>query len=90
MLHDHRFAPLDDRIRLKLASILVALSQDMESIGAAICDVAGVADQYCMELQRIDLVAQKQREIARIIDPVDVQQAIRSIPIEALRTMLLE
>jgi len=90
MQPDPRYATLDDPLRLSLAQMLVSMSREIDEIGAHICCQGDIAALCFKELQAIDLVAQKQREIARLISAFDLQETIDTITIEDMKRRLME
>jgi hypothetical protein len=49
-----------------VADILAEMSEDLEHLGATLCGNAAVANEHILELQVIDMIAQKQRALAEL------------------------
>lgn len=73
-----------------IADVLLDLSLDIETLGTILCGNADVVQRHTEELQTIDLIAQKQRSLAAILQADCPDSAMSSIGVDMLRTRLYE
>lgn len=73
-----------------IADVLLDLSLDIETLGTILCGNADVVQRHTEELQTIDLIAQKQRSLAAILQADCPDSAMSSIGVDVLRTRLYE
>ncbi|MGV3511380.1 MAG: hypothetical protein ACO1OX_05185 [Novosphingobium sp.] len=69
----------------QIAVVLDELAEEVEALGAALCDDMSVAINHMDKLQAIDLIAQKQRTLARLLLADRPADAIERIAIDVLR-----
>lgn len=69
---------------LTLAELLDELSSEIEDLGGTLCSDAQFALTHLPQLQAIDLIAQKQRAIAKLLSAECLDTAIATIELEAL------
>jgi len=72
----------------QIAVVLEELSQEVEALGAALCCDMDVAMRHMDTLQSIDLIAQKQRSLARLLDADCPESEVEKIAIDTLRERL--
>lgn len=70
---------------LAMAEVLNELGTEVEAIGELLCRDAAFAGRHCRELQAIDLIAQKQRELAALLAAGFSEDEMRRISLDALR-----
>ncbi len=73
-----------------IADVLLDLSLDIETLGTILCGNADVVQRHVQELQTIDLIAQKQRSLAAILQAECPDTAMSSIGLDGLRSRLYE
>ncbi|PLK26653.1 hypothetical protein [Novosphingobium sp. TH158] len=77
--------PEEARIHIAaVAEILAEISQDMESLGAVLCRDPGFAHRHMQELQAIDLISQKQRSLAKILEADCPVSALTDVGLEEI------
>lgn len=69
----------------QIALVLEEMSQDVEALGAALCLDLDVAMRHSDTLQAIDLIAQKQRSLAALLQADCPEAGIEQIAIDVLR-----
>jgi hypothetical protein len=69
----------------QIAVVLEELSQEVEALGAALCTDMDIAMRHVDTLQSIDLIAQKQRSLAALLDAECPEAQIEQIAIDTLR-----
>jgi hypothetical protein len=69
----------------QIAVVLEELSQEVEALGAALCTDMDIAMRHVDTLQSIDLIAQKQRSLAALLDADCPEAQIEQIAIDTLR-----
>jgi CheY-like chemotaxis protein len=69
----------------QIAVVLEELSQDVEALGGVLCLDMDIAMRHMDTLQAIDLIAQKQRSLAALLNADCPQAGIEQIAIDALR-----
>ncbi len=73
-----------------VADVLLDLSIDIEALGTALCANVEVVQRHVQELQTIDMIAQKQRSLAAVLQADCPRTAMSDISLEELRTRLRE
>lgn len=73
---------------LAVAHILAELSKDMESLGEVLCTDPTFAHRHMVELQAIDLISQKQRSLAAMLEADCPVSAVASVGLEELASKL--
>lgn len=66
------------------AQVLADLSQEIEQLGADLCADPAVALHHLEALQAIDLIAQKQRSLAQMLEADCPKTAVSGIGLDAL------
>ncbi|MCW1383031.1 hypothetical protein OLX02_09365 [Novosphingobium sp. KCTC 2891] len=69
----------------QIAVVLEELAQEVEALGAALCVDMDVAMRHMDTLQSIDLIAQKQRSLAALLDADCPAEQVEKIAIDTLR-----
>ena len=69
----------------QIAVVLEELSQEVEALGAALCVDIDIAMRHVDTLQAIDLIAQKQRSLAALLEADCPEAQIERIAIDTLR-----
>ena len=69
----------------QIAVVLEELSQEVEALGAALCVDMDIAMRHVDTLQAIDLIAQKQRSLAALLEADCPEAQIEQIAIDTLR-----
>lgn len=69
----------------QIAVVLEELSQEVEALGATLCTDMDIAMRHMDALQSIDLIAQKQRSLASLLDADCPTEQIEKIAIDTLR-----
>ena len=69
----------------QIAVVLEELSQDVEALGARLCDDMAIAMNHMETLQAIDLIAQKQRSLAALLSSDCLESSVEQIAIDTLR-----
>jgi CheY-like chemotaxis protein len=69
----------------QIAVVLEELSQEVEALGAALCVDMDIAMRHVDTLQAIDLIAQKQRSLAALLEADCPEAQIERIAIDTLR-----
>jgi hypothetical protein len=69
----------------QIADVLEELSQEVEALGSSLCTDIDIAMRHMDTLQAIDLIAQKQRSLAAVLNADCVVEGIESIGLEKLR-----
>jgi len=72
----------------QIAVVLDELAEDIEALGTALCDDMAVAINHVDKLQAIDLIAQKQRSLARLLRADRPTEEVERIAIDVLRDRL--
>jgi hypothetical protein len=72
----------------QIAVVLEELSQEVEALGAALCGDAEIVTRHLGTLQTIDLIAQKQRSLAALLEADCPETEIEKIAIDTLRDRL--
>jgi len=78
MIHQPKF--------LAMAEVLGELGTEIEALGEVLCRDDGFAARHVRELQAIDLIAQKQRALAAILQGGFSDAEMRRITIESLHS----
>jgi len=73
-----------------VADVLLDLSIDIEALGTVLCGNVDVVQRHVQELQTIDMIAQKQRSLAAVLQSDCPRTAMSDISLEELRTRLCE
>lgn len=71
-----------------ISGMLQDLAADIEELGATLCQAPTFAGMHICELQSIDLIAQKQRCLASLLDSGLTEASIESVGIDVLRERL--
>lgn len=66
------------------AKVLAEMSAEIERLGAALCTDPSFALNHVEELQAIDLIAQKQRSLASLLEADCPKTAVNGIGLDAL------
>jgi hypothetical protein len=69
-----------------MAEVLGEIGTEIEALGEFLCRDEGFAARHVRELQAIDLIAQKQRALAAIIEAGFCDNQMRRITIDVLRS----
>ncbi|EGD59358.1 hypothetical protein Y88_1607 [Novosphingobium nitrogenifigens DSM 19370] len=69
----------------QIAVVLEELSQEVEALGATLCGDGDIVMRHMDTLQAIDLIAQKQRSLAALLEADCPQAGIEKIAIDTLR-----
>jgi hypothetical protein len=69
----------------QIALVLEELSQEVEELGASLCGDMDVAMRHMDSLQAIDLIAQKQRSLARLLHADCLETEVERIGLDILR-----
>ena len=69
----------------QIAVVLEELSQDVEALGARLCDDMDIAMNHMETLQPIDLIAQKLRSLAAVLSSDCLESSVEQIAIDTLR-----
>lgn len=69
----------------QIALVLDELAEDVEALGARLCTDMDVAMKHMDTLQAIDLIAQKQRSLARLLEADCPSAGVEQIAIDVLR-----
>jgi hypothetical protein len=72
----------------QIAAVLEELSQEVEALGTALCGDTEIATRHLSTLQTIDLIAQKQRSLAALLEADCPESEIEKIAIDTLRDRL--
>jgi hypothetical protein len=68
-----------------VSDVLIELSGEIEDLGASLCTDPAIIARHVMQLQSIDLIAQKQRWLATMLRADCPLAAVDTIGVEALR-----
>jgi hypothetical protein len=79
---------LRDATHQQIAVVLEELALEVEDLGGRLCTDMDVAARHMDVLQAIDLIAQKQRSLARLLEADCPIQAIEQIGLDVLRDRL--
>jgi hypothetical protein len=69
----------------QIALVLEELSQEVEALGASLCGDMDVAMRHMDSLQAIDLIAQKQRSLAVLLNADCLETEVERIGLDILR-----
>lgn len=69
----------------QIALVLEELAQEVEGLGAALCGDMDVAMRHMSSLQAIDLIAQKQRSLATLLNADCLETEVERIGLDILR-----
>ena len=69
----------------QIAVVLEELSQEVEALGSALCSDMDMMLRHMDTLQAIDLIAQKQRSLASLLEADCPEAGIERIAIDTLR-----
>jgi len=69
----------------QIALVLEELAQEAEGLGAALCGDMDVAMRHMESLQAIDLIAQKQRSLAALLNADCLKTEVERIGLDILR-----
>jgi CheY-like chemotaxis protein len=72
----------------QIAVVLEELSQEVEALGATLCVDMDIAMRHIDTLQAIDLIAQKQRSLAALLEADCPEAEVEQIAIDTLRERL--
>ena len=73
---------------LAVAQMLAEIGAEMEALGAALCHDPDFAARHMVELQAIDLIAQKQRSLASLLEADCPVSAVAQVGLEDVATRL--
>lgn len=79
-----------DRVFERVAAIVDALGGEIEALGELLCSDPAVSARFAHQLQAIDVIAQKQRQLASIIAASEIHDAIANLSLDELRTALTD
>ncbi|MFB0613063.1 hypothetical protein [Aurantiacibacter poecillastricola] len=71
-----------------MAALLAELADDIEGLGSALCCDPEVLKNHMVNLQGIDLVAQKARQMSLVLEADCVSQGVSEVRLETLRSRL--
>jgi hypothetical protein len=74
----------------RMAKVLEEMSTEVEALGLALCSDPKLAHSLMRELQAVDLIAQKQRSLARLLVAECAESAIGQLGMEDLRRRLTD
>lgn len=69
----------------QIAMVLEELAQEVETLGASLCGDIDVAMRHMDSLQAIDLIAQKQRSLAKLLNADCLETEVERIGLDILR-----
>jgi hypothetical protein len=69
----------------QIAVVLEEMSQEVEALGASLCLDMDIAMRHIDTLQAIDLIAQKQRSLAALLEADCPEAGVEKIAIDTLR-----
>jgi hypothetical protein len=69
-----------------MAAVLGELGAEIEALGEVLCRDSDFAARHLRQLQAIDLIAQKQRALATLMDSGFSEEQLSRITIDALRS----
>jgi CheY-like chemotaxis protein len=72
----------------QIAVVLEEIAQEVEALGATLCVDMDIAMRHIDTLQAIDLIAQKQRSLAALLNSDCAETGIEQIAIDTLRERL--
>ena len=72
----------------EIAEVLFELGAEIEELGASLCRDPAFAQAHIAELQAIDHIAQKQREVASLLKAECPATAINNIRLEDLKSQI--
>lgn len=78
-------APANTASHRQIAMVLEELAQDVEALGASLCGDMDVAMRHMDNLQAIDLIAQKQRSLAKLLVADCLETEVEQIGLDILR-----
>ncbi|NKJ40689.1 MULTISPECIES: hypothetical protein [unclassified Novosphingobium] len=82
---DQHAADLRDATHQQIAVVLEELALEVEDLGGRLCTDMEIATRHMDVLQAIDLIAQKQRSLAKLLEADCPVKAIEQIGIDVLR-----
>lgn len=85
---EQRLADMRDATHQQIAVVLEELALEVEDLGGRLCTDMEIAARHMDVLQAIDLIAQKQRSLARLLEADCPIQAIEQIGLDVLRDRL--
>lgn len=71
-----------------VAAVLAEISKDMEALGEVLCTDPAFAHRHMQELQAIDLISQKQRSLATLLQADCPVSAVANVGLEELASKL--
>ncbi|MFM5907145.1 MAG: hypothetical protein ACKOPO_06120 [Novosphingobium sp.] len=80
-----------DEARLQIsavAEILAEISDEIEALGAVLCQDPNFANRHMQELQAIDLICQKQKSLAMVLKADCPVTALSDVRLEELAVRL--
>ncbi len=81
-------APVFPHQQAVAAELLSELSAEIEELGVALCRDPDFARYHMLQLQAIDLIAQKQRCIADLLSAQSVDHAMDEIDLEEVKARI--
>lgn len=69
----------------QIAVVLEELAEEVEALGASLCIDMDIAIKHMDKLQAIDLIAQKQRSLGRLLVAERPAEEVERIAIDVLR-----
>ncbi|WP_420381466.1 hypothetical protein [Novosphingobium sp.] len=69
----------------QIAVVLEELSHDIETLGTMLCSDMDLAMRHVAALQAFDMIAQKQRSLAILLDAESPEAHVEQIAIDTLR-----
>lgn len=73
---------------LAVAQMLAEIGAEMEALGEALCHDPDFATRHMVELQAIDLIAQKQRSLASLLEADCPVSAVAQVGLEDVASRL--
>ena len=77
--------PPNQATHRQIALVLEELAQEVEGLGASLCGDIDVAMRHMGSLQAIDLIAQKQRSLASLLNADCLETEVERIGLDILR-----
>lgn len=79
---------LADTLAKVVAELLIELSGELERLGESLCKDAALVRQHMTQLQKIDVIAQKQRSIAQVLGSDCPARAVEALGLDGLKERL--
>ena len=78
-------APPNQATHRQIAMVLEELAHDVEALGASLCGDIEVAIRHMDSLQAVDLIAQKQRSLAKLLNAECLETEVERLGLDILR-----